>query len=96
MMLLVALVIGAVVGGLGFLVAPSETCPGLKRTLLAGALGALPGVVVAALVLEDKWMDVDPSSLAVSILGATLVVMGVAFVRERRSKSSYSPSDARE
>ena len=99
MAFLVAVVIGAVLGGIGYLVAPRETCPGWARTLVAGMAGALPGVLVAAIVLDDKWMDVDPSSLAVSILGATLAVMAVAFVRERTHRADaggYTPSNARE
>ena len=85
MMLLIAVMVGLGIGGAGYLVAPEETRPSVRKTLLAGTLGALPGVLVALMVLDDYFFSIDPSSLAVSILGATLTVMAIAFLGEGRS-----------
>ncbi len=87
-MLLLSTVLGLSVGLVGFWLAPGDVCPRAPTVLIASVLGALPGVAFGAVSLEDRMLGIDSAGLAVSIIGATLVVGAVAFSRERRSAES--------
>lgn len=75
-----ALAIGAVVAVLGLLLAPRENVARPTRVLRIGVAAAMPGVVLGLLLAEDLWLDTHAASLATSVVGSTLAVLGAAFL----------------
>jgi uncharacterized membrane protein YeaQ/YmgE (transglycosylase-associated protein family) len=82
LMLLGTILMGLIIGGVGYVMAPERVRPPLWHAVVAGALGALPGATMAALLSQDFWLGLDGSAAAVSIVGSLFAVMTVAFAGE--------------
>lgn len=83
--LLFALAIGAVVAGMGLLIAPREYDPRPTRVMRIGVAAAMPGVLLGLMLVEDLWLDTHAASLATSVVGSTLAVLGAAFLPREKS-----------
>lgn len=80
-----ALAIGAVVAVLGLMLAPRENAPRPTRVLRIGVAAAMPGVILGLVLAEDLWLDTHAASLATSVVGSTLAVLGAAFLPKDKS-----------
>ncbi len=83
--LALALLCGALLAGLGWGLAPRDARPRASRVLRAGLWATLPGAALGLLLVEDLWLDTHPASLTTSVVGATLAVLGAAFVSPRET-----------
>lgn len=75
-----ALAIGAIVAGLGLLISPREYDARPTRVMRIGVVAAMPGVLLGLVLVEDLWLDTHAASLATSVVGSTLAVLGAAFL----------------
>ena len=75
-----ALAIGAIVACIGLFLAPREHGARPSRVLRIGVAAAMPGVLVGLALVEDLWLDTHAASLATSVVGSTLAVLGAAFL----------------
>lgn len=92
----VALIIGAVVATLGLIIAPREYRPGVERVLRASMAAAMPGVLLGLVLVEDLWFDTHAASLATSVVGSTLAVLGAAFLPKDTSLKLEAEDTQRE
>lgn len=80
-----ALAIGAIVACLGLMLAPRENESSPTRVLRIGVVAAMPGVLLGLMLVEDLWLDTHAASLATSVVGSTLAVLGAAFLPKDKS-----------
>ena len=87
--ILTALVVGAIIGGLGRLVVPGRQRVALWLTIAIGALAAIAGTAVAGVVgLDDTWgIDWIELFLQVGFAGA-----GIGAVAGRRRRAELPRS----
>lgn len=91
--LAVAVFIGALVAGAGLWLTPRDGEVKAERVLRTGVVAALPGVALGLLLVEDVWLDTHAASLATSVFGSTLGVLGAAFLPREPTMTREVPRE---
>ncbi len=85
---LASVLVGLALGGIGLFVAPKELRPARPwRVMGVALLGALPGALLGLVLIDDLLLDTHAMSLAASIVGATLAVLGAAFLPREKAEA---------
>ncbi|MBI3185459.1 MAG: GlsB/YeaQ/YmgE family stress response membrane protein [Myxococcales bacterium] len=86
MSIIVFILIGLIAGLIARAIVPGRQGMGLLASTLLGMAGSLVGGLIGSLfATEGRFLDLRPSGLILSVIGAVLVLLLVGFAGRRRA-----------